>query len=177
MVFVVKRKVKKSSMDKTLKVILHNVLHKGYSGDLSLSRLPFNVVVILQCYIPLYYLKNVFSTKFWSFQPPLYHTVLCIMVVYGFLHNNITQKPASHFLYNSLAVLVRHSQAQNVFRLTLSPSNTLLWNFKISRAETNITNIRIRIDYILTNQFFKNKYIRYDRYTLIEQSLLEYTLI
>ena len=64
MVFVVRRKVKKSSMDKTLKVILHNILHKGYSGDLSLSRLPFNVVVILQCYIPLYYLKNVISTKF-----------------------------------------------------------------------------------------------------------------
>jgi len=50
------------------------------------------------------------------------YCILRIMVVWGFLHNNITQKPASDFLYNSLAV----AKPKNVFRLTLNPSNKLL---------------------------------------------------
>ena len=32
--------------------------------------------------------------------------------VLGFLAQNVTLKPASNFLHNSLAVLVRHSHAQ-----------------------------------------------------------------
>ena len=39
------------------------------------------------------------------------------MVVWGFLPNNVTQKPASQFLYNSLAVLVGHSQTQKSFQI------------------------------------------------------------
>ena len=38
--------------------------------------------------------------------------MLGIMKVLGFQPKNITQKPVLHFLFNSLAVLVRYSQAQ-----------------------------------------------------------------
>ena len=43
------------------------------------------------------------------------------MVVWGFLLNNITQKPALQFLQNNLAVLVRHSQAQNCLQISPNP--------------------------------------------------------
>ena len=49
-----------------------------------------------------------------NFELVLYNTVVLIMVVWAFLSNNIAQKTASTFLYNSLVllvVLVRHSQA------------------------------------------------------------------
>ena len=53
-----------------------------------------------------------------SFSHVPYHKVcsnymLGIMEVWDFLPNNITQAPASHFLYSSLAALVRHSQASD----------------------------------------------------------------
>ena len=35
-----------------------------------------------------------------------------IMKVWGFQPKNISQKPASHFLFNSLIALVRHSKAK-----------------------------------------------------------------
>jgi len=40
------------------------------------------------------------------------------MEVWSFLPKRITQKPASHFHYNSLAVLVRHNQAQKCLHIT-----------------------------------------------------------
>jgi len=43
------------------------------------------------------------------------------MVAWGFLPNNITQKPASHFPCNSLAVLVRHIQAQKCLPINAKP--------------------------------------------------------
>jgi len=45
---------------------------------------------------------------------------------------NVTQKPASHFLYNSL-VLVRHGQA---LKLCVNLSNQLLWKFKLTELPT-----------------------------------------
>ena len=47
----------------------------------------------------------------------LYYTVALYIWdhgVWGFLPNNITQKPASHFLYKSLSILVMHSQALQI---------------------------------------------------------------
>jgi len=41
-----------------------------------------------------------------------YNMVDYILGGLGLSAKNITQKPASHFLYNSLAELVRHTQAQ-----------------------------------------------------------------
>jgi len=43
--------------------------------------------------------------------------LLGIKEVWGFQPVNITQKPASHFLFNRLAVLVRHSQAQKYLQI------------------------------------------------------------
>jgi len=42
------------------------------------------------------------------------------MKVWGFLPKNPTYKPAEYLLYDSIAALVRHSQAQNIFRSTLN---------------------------------------------------------
>ena len=49
-----------------------------------------------------------------------------IMEAWGFRPINFTLKSALNFLFNSLAVLVRHSQTKNVFGSTLNPSNRLL---------------------------------------------------
>ena len=51
--------------------------------------------------------------------------ILGIMQFWAFLPKNTTLKPASNFLHNSLAVLVRHSQAQK------SLQTDFLRNFKI----------------------------------------------
>ena len=40
-----------------------------------------------------------------------------IMEVSGFVPNDIPQNPASHFLFNSLAVLVRHNQSQKCLQI------------------------------------------------------------
>jgi len=47
--------------------------------------------------------------------------ILGIMKVWGFQPKYITQKPASHFLFNSFAVLVMHSQAQIYLQINLKP--------------------------------------------------------
>ena len=47
--------------------------------------------------------------------------ILGIVEVWGFHPNNITQKPASHFLFNNMAVLVRHSQAQKCLQINPKP--------------------------------------------------------
>jgi len=51
------------------------------------------------------------------------------MVVWGFLPNNITQKPASRVLFDSLAVLVRHSQAQKCFQINPKPFQQVVMKF------------------------------------------------
>ena len=43
--------------------------------------------------------------------------ILGIVEVWGFQSINIAQKPASNFLFNSLAALVRHSQAQKCLQI------------------------------------------------------------
>ena len=43
------------------------------------------------------------------------------MEVWDFEPKNITQKPVSHFLFNSLAALVRHSQAQKCLKINPKP--------------------------------------------------------
>ena len=43
--------------------------------------------------------------------------MLTIMEVWGFQPKYITKKPAAHFLFNSLAVLVSHSQAQKCLQI------------------------------------------------------------
>jgi len=40
---------------------------------------------------------------------------------WGFLPKNIIPKPASHLLCNSLAILVRHSQAQKYLQINPKP--------------------------------------------------------
>jgi len=52
-----------------------------------------------------------------------------IMKVWGFLPKTITQKPASHFLYNSLAVLVRHRQAQKCLQINPKPFKQVSMEF------------------------------------------------
>jgi len=49
--------------------------------------------------------------------------ILGIMKVWGFHPKNITKKPASYFLFNSLAILVRHSQAKKC--LQINPNKLL----------------------------------------------------
>ena len=43
--------------------------------------------------------------------------ILGIMKVWGFQLINITQKPDTHFLFNSLTVLVRHSGARKCLQI------------------------------------------------------------
>jgi len=43
------------------------------------------------------------------------------MEAWGFQPKNITQKSASHFLFKSLAALVRHSQAQKCLKINPKP--------------------------------------------------------
>ena len=40
---------------------------------------------------------------------------------WGFQSKNTMQTPGSHFLFNRLAVLVRHSQAQKYLQINLKP--------------------------------------------------------
>ena len=74
------------------------------------------IVIILHAKITICIIeKGVYCTSL--------NCILGIMKVWDFQPVRIT---ALHF---SLAALVRHSQAQNIFRSTLNPSNKLLWNF------------------------------------------------
>jgi len=54
---------------------------------------------------------------------------LVIMEVWGFQPKNIIRKPASHFLFNSLAVLVRYSQAQKCLQINPKPFQQVVMKF------------------------------------------------
>ena len=53
-----------------------------------------------------------------------------IMQFWAFLPKNITLKPASNFLHNSLAVLVTHSQAQKCLQSDPKPFQQPSMEFK-----------------------------------------------
>ena len=58
--------------------------------------------------------------------------ILGITEVWGSQPKNIIQKPASQFLFDSLAVLVRHSQAQKMSSdKTLNPFQQVVVKFPI----------------------------------------------
>ena len=56
-------------------------------------------------------------------------TVLGIMEVWSFQPKNITQKPTSRFLFNSLAALIRHSQAQKCLQINPKPFQQVVMKF------------------------------------------------
>jgi len=58
----------------------------------------------------LLFFLSIFSVALPKLHPSSKYCIVGIMKVWHFLTRNITPKPASHFLYNSLAVLVRPSQ-------------------------------------------------------------------
>jgi len=65
---------------------------------------------------------------------PLYYyqkfSILGIMEVWDFQPINITQNPASHFLFNSLAVLVTLSQAQTCLQFSPKPFQQFMKFYK-----------------------------------------------
>jgi len=61
------------------------------------------------------------------------------MEIWGFQSKNITQKPASHFLFNCLAALVRHSQAQKMSSDQPKPFQQILKIFSNQCLQPSIT--------------------------------------
>ena len=66
------------------------------------------------------------------------------MQFWAFLSKNVTLKPASHFLHNSLAILVRHSQAQKCLQSDPKPFQQVSTEFKNFLFNTE--------DFILTDE-------------------------